>query len=198
MLNWSLVSSETLHQAQLNFSSGRTVISDILKFCLYIFLPVTRTCVKIQQDIDYDLTMPLGFPNFTSSGRAPMFIETTFGGLQQSSNMFNNSSSGVTQNYSVLSSSRSSVTKLELSHYAFNDTTTQSFKHNVSSATMDDAMVLEKISHDLLNDINMEMEPTATAEATILMSTINSFSSLLQPQKVDPGAGSSGAIGGSS
>jgi hypothetical protein len=89
--------------------------------------------------------------------------------------------------------------ELELSHYAFNDTTTtQSFKQNVSSATMDDAMVLEKISHDLLDDSDMEMEPTDAAEDAILMSTINSLSSLLQPQEVDPDTASSGARGVSS
>ena len=92
---------------------------------------------------------------------------------------------------------RSSMRELELSHYAFNNTTTtQSFKKNVSSATMDDAMVIEKISHDLLDDIDMEMEPTGAAEDAILMSTmINSLSNLLQPQEVDPDAGSSGTGG---
>lgn len=92
---------------------------------------------------------------------------------------------------------RSSMRELELSHYAFNDTTTtQSFKQNISSATMSDAMVLEKISNDLLEDIDMEkMEPIGVPGDDILMSMMNSLSSLLQPQELDLDAGSSG-VGG--
>lgn len=170
MLNWSRVSSETLHQAQLNFSSGRIVpggsrITD--------------------GDTGNYMVNPRKRPNLLASM-----------GAYADSHVRPEDVRKLVKDDIVR---RSSMRELELSHYAFNDTTTtQSFKQNVSSATMDDAMVLEKISHDLLDDSDMEMEPTVAAEDAILMSTINSLSSLLQPQEVDPDTASSGAGGVSS
>lgn len=93
----------------------------------------------------------------------------------------NNTTMGASANYSAGSSSQS-MRELESSnrYYAFNDTTTQQTfkqKQNDGSATME-AMVLEKISHDLLDDI--DLEPTDVADDAMVMSTMNSLSSLLQ------------------
>ncbi|CAO2187707.1 unnamed protein product [Urochloa humidicola] len=74
------------------------------------------------------------------------------------------------ENYSVGSWNRNTS--------AFNSTATQNLEQ-INSAT-----VLEKISHDLLNDI--DIEPAGAVEETMVMSTINSLSNLLQQ---DPAPG---------
>jgi len=82
------------------------------------------------------------------------------------------------------------------------DTTTQTFGHQVSPPTSD-ATVFERISHDLLADI--DMEPTGAAEEAMVMSTVISLSVLLQQATAPttaapvhvPDVGSSGAGGGS-
>lgn len=95
-------------------------------------------------------------------------------------NLLTNTSMGASANYSAGSSSQS-MRELESSnrYYAFNDTATQTFKQkqNDGSATMQ-AMVLEKISHDLLDEI--DLEPTDVPDDAMVMSTMNSLSSLLQ------------------
>ncbi|CAL5002951.1 unnamed protein product [Urochloa decumbens] len=68
-------------------------------------------------------------------------------------------------------------------HCAFNNTATQNFEQ-INSAT-----VLEKISHNLLNDA--DIEPTGAAEETTVMSTINYLSNLLQQDRAPATATSS-------
>ncbi|CAL5007141.1 unnamed protein product [Urochloa decumbens] len=94
------------------------------------------------------------------------------------------------QDCSVGSSSRNPM-ELELNNCAFNNTSTQTFEQiNSSTLPRNDgnaaiaAMVLERISHDLLDDI--DMEPTGMVEDAMVMSTVNSLSNLLQQDPPAP------------
>ncbi|CAL5007142.1 unnamed protein product [Urochloa decumbens] len=90
------------------------------------------------------------------------------------------------ENYSVGSWNRNmSELGSNSNHCAFNNTATQNFEQ-INSAT-----VLEKISHDLLDDA--DIEPTGAAEETTVMSTINSLSNLLQQDRAPATARSSEA-----
>ncbi|CAO2163775.1 unnamed protein product [Urochloa humidicola] len=90
----------------------------------------------------------------------------------------------VQQDYSIGTSSQNPM-ELELNHCAFNNTSTQTFEQ-INSSTLPrnggnaamTATVLERISHDLLDDI--DMEPASMAEDAMVMSTVNSLSNLLQ------------------
>lgn len=93
----------------------------------------------------------------------------------------------VQQDYSVGSSSRNAM-ELELNHCAFNNTSNQTFEQ-INSATLPwngvdataAATVLERISHDLLDDdIDMELAGVAEVEHAVIMSAVNSLSNLLQ------------------
>jgi hypothetical protein len=100
---------------------------------------------------------------------------TISGGLQQNRNMFNSSS------LSLQTPPRQAQFNISHSNLLTSkgqpDTTAQTFGQQVSPATSD-AMVLERISHDLLDDI--DMEPTGAAEEAMVMSTVSSLSILLQ------------------
>ena len=93
-------------------------------------------------------------------------------------------SSLVHQSYSVGSWNRS-PRELESNQCAFNNSTEQTFEQ-INSAT-----VLEKISHDLLDDV--DIVPSGAAEEAMVMSTVNSLSNLLQQEPVPATAGSSQA-----
>ncbi|RLN03739.1 hypothetical protein C2845_PM13G08850 [Panicum miliaceum] len=86
------------------------------------------------------------------------FSGTISGGLQQNRNMFNSSSSLQTPPRQAQFNIPHSNLLTSMGHP---DTTAQTFRQQVSPATSD-AMVLERISHDLLDDI--DMEPTGAAE----------------------------------
>jgi hypothetical protein len=83
-------------------------------------------------------------------------------------------SSRVHQNYSVGSWSRSTRELDSNQQCAFNS-----------------AMVLEKISHDLLDDV--DIVPSGAAEEAMVMSKVNSLSNLLQQEPAPATAGSSQA-----
>jgi len=93
-------------------------------------------------------------------------------------------SSLVDQSYSVGSWNRN-PREMESNQCAFNNTTEQTFEQ-INSAT-----VLEKISHDLLDDV--DIVPSGAAEEAMVMSTVNSLSNLLQQEPVPATAGSSQA-----
>ncbi|RLN03183.1 hypothetical protein C2845_PM13G08820 [Panicum miliaceum] len=91
----------------------------------------------------------------------------------------------VQQDYSVGSSSLNPM-ELELNHCGFQQHYHQTFEQ-INSATLPGngsdataaATVLERISHDLLDD-DIDMEPTGVAEHSMIMSAVNSLSNLLQ------------------
>ena len=126
---------------------------------------------------------------------------TISGDLQQNRNMFNSSSSSL---QTPAREAQLNIVPLSnlLTSMGQPDTTTQTFGQQVSPPTSD-ATVFERISHDLLDDI--DIEPTGAAEEAMVMSTVISLSVLLQqatapttaaPVNV-PDVGSSGAGGGS-
>ncbi|CAL4997883.1 unnamed protein product [Urochloa decumbens] len=103
------------------------------------------------------------------------------------------------QDCSVGSSSRNPM-ELELNNCAFNNTRTQTFEQiNSSTLPRNDgnagiaATVLERISHDLLDD-DIDMEPTGMAEDAMVMSTVKSLSNLLQQDPPAPAVQNSQAI----
>ncbi|CAO2201244.1 unnamed protein product [Urochloa humidicola] len=96
----------------------------------------------------------------------------------------------VQQDYSIGTSSQNPM-ELELNHCAFDNTSTQTFEQ-INTSTLPrnggnaaaTATVLERISHDLLDDI--DMEPASMAEDAMVMSTFNSLSDLLQQDPPAP------------
>ena len=114
---------------------------------------------------------------------------TISGDLQQNRNMFNSSSSSLQTPPRQTQLNIVPLSNL-LTSMGQPDTTTQTFGQQVSPPTSD-AMVLERISHDLLADI--DMEPTGAAEEAMVMSTVSSLSILLQQDTAPATTGSSQA-----
>jgi hypothetical protein len=80
------------------------------------------------------------------------------------------------QNYFAGSWNQSRRREMGSSHCDSHNTTAQTFEQ-INSAT-GAATVLEKISHDLFNDV--DIEPAGVAEEALVLSTVNSLSDLLQ------------------
>ncbi|XP_062195227.1 uncharacterized protein LOC133898524 [Phragmites australis] len=83
-------------------------------------------------------------------------------------------------------SSKQKTRELDLSNYAFTNSTTHTFNQiNSANPSSNDnstinAMALEKITHDLLSDTYTDTEPSGTAEEAMIISRVNSLSNLLQ------------------
>ncbi|KAK8450843.1 hypothetical protein SEVIR_6G110250v4 [Setaria viridis] len=201
MMDWNDISVEMLRQAQLNFYSGRASVTtgsttglhqqhrirnmyNSSNSCLQIPPRQTQLNISSGSRIMDNTTM-----NYMANQRKRRSLLTNMDSSPynvvqpEDARMLGEDirsakrpcNSWFLQNYFASSWNRS-TRELGSSHCASDNTTAQNFEQ-INSATAA-ATVLEKISHDLFDGV--DIEPAGVAEEAMVMSRVNSLSELLQ------------------